>query len=54
MQCVANIHVRPVWPYTVQFVKYFKIILRELYQGHKYPLDVQFSPGDNIENFSVK
>jgi hypothetical protein len=35
-----------VWPYTVQIVKFFKVILKKTYQGNLYPMEVDFKPNE--------
>jgi hypothetical protein len=31
----------PVWPYTVQFLQLFKVVVREGYNGHLYPIEAR-------------
>ena len=51
---------RPVYPYTVQIVKYFKVIARSSFNSNEHPLVVFFkcdkeTPPDNtIKDFSIK
>ncbi len=46
---------RPVWPYTVQLAKFFKVICKENFKSEAYPVQVYFDPESGaIEPFSVK
>ena len=31
----------PVWPYTVQFLQLFKVVVREGYTGHLFPIEAR-------------
>jgi hypothetical protein len=58
-RCSCFAFVSAVWPYTVQIVKFFKVILKKTYQGNLYPMEVDFKPNaahpadPNIGDFSV-
>ena len=31
----------PVWPYTVQFLQLFKVVVHEGYNGHLFPIEAR-------------